>query len=29
MFAEKSKAANNLTKESAVRYISETQICPK
>ena len=29
MFAEGSNTANNLTKESAVRSISETQICPK
>jgi hypothetical protein len=29
MFAERSNAANNLTKESSVRCISETQVCPK
>ena len=29
MFEERSDTANNLTKESAVRCISETQICPK
>jgi hypothetical protein len=29
MFAERSNTTNNLTKESSVRCISETQVCPK
>jgi hypothetical protein len=29
MFAEISNAANNLTKESAVKCISETEMCRK